>query len=200
MNASMDEDAFPLSSIGINYTSLRDSLAAGEWKQADQETERIFWKVAGCSLPDYLLGKNIESFPCSDLYTIDRLWKRYSSGHFGFSVQKHIFESVPIIERLGKDYSSFGNIVGWRKASNWLYRYDDFTFSLNAPPGHLPVRFWHLQARLMWDGEDLTGGDEAPRSYGHWNGTVAHAVLPTIYSHLTLRFAKCETAMSSKLN
>ncbi|WP_041565669.1 GUN4 domain-containing protein [Nostoc punctiforme] len=57
------------------------------------------------------------------------------NGHFGFSVQKRIWESV------GKDYEKFGDRVGWQKGiffnKDWLY-YSDLTFRINSPRGHLP--------------------------------------------------------------
>ena len=33
-------------------------------------------------------------FPCEDLRTIDQLWVKYSNRHFGFCVQKHIYQSL----------------------------------------------------------------------------------------------------------
>jgi len=113
------------SETGVDYTRLRDLLKAGNWKEADEETVKV------------MLIDLIEEFPCTDLRTIDQLWVKYSNGHFGFSVQKSIWESV------GKDYRKFGDRVGWRKGNGrnkeWL-KYLQLTFSLNAPQGHLPAR------------------------------------------------------------
>jgi hypothetical protein len=33
--------------------------------------------------------------------------------------------------------NKFGNDVGWRENNSWI-KYAQFTFSLNAPQGHLP--------------------------------------------------------------
>ncbi|MBW4592221.1 MAG: GUN4 domain-containing protein [Brasilonema angustatum HA4187-MV1] len=77
----------------------------------------------------------MENFPCTDLRTIDQLWVKYSGGRFGFSVQKRIWE------RVGEDYEKFGDRVGWRKGMFWnreWLNYNELTFSINAPQGHLP--------------------------------------------------------------
>ncbi|BAY22258.1 hypothetical protein NIES2100_20210 [Calothrix sp. NIES-2100] len=120
---------------GVDYTKLRDLLAAGKWKDADQETLVVMLQATGRQKEGYLDSKSIENFPCTDLRTIDQLWIQYSKGLFGFSVQKRIWESV------SKDHEKFGDRVGWRKGmflnKEWL-SYSQLTFSLNAPQGHLP--------------------------------------------------------------
>ncbi|MEP0780822.1 GUN4 domain-containing protein [Microcoleus sp. ZQ-A2] len=141
---------------GVDYTKLRDLLASGKWKEADQETVAVMLKAANREQEGYLQIESIEKFPCTDLRTIDQLWVKYSNGRFGFSVQKRIWESVG-----GKpgeyDYEilkKFGDRVGWLKWENkwlglrikelWVSRYDEFTFHLNAPQGHLPSYEWKL--------------------------------------------------------
>ncbi|NMF67422.1 transcriptional regulator [Brasilonema octagenarum UFV-E1] len=121
---------------GVNYTKLRNLLKAGQWKEADLETVTFMLKAAGREIESWLDIESIKNFPCTDLRTIDQLWVKYSSGRFGFSVQKRVWESV------GKDYEKFGDRVGWRKGmpwkKEWLY-YNELTFSTKAPQGHLPV-------------------------------------------------------------
>ncbi len=125
------------SEVGVDYRRLRDLLQAGEWKQADEETLTVMLKASGREEERWLNIESYESFPCTDLRTIDQLWVKYSDGHFGFSVQKRVWESVE------KDYEKFGDHVGWRKGKinqkEWLY-WSQLSFSLkNAPYGHLPV-------------------------------------------------------------
>jgi len=124
----------------VDYTRLRDLLADGKWKEADEETLAVMLKATGREKEGYLDSESIETFPCADLRTIDRLWVKYSEGRFGFSVQKRIWESVG-----GKPgeydeeiYRKLANRVGWRVKEEWL-NYSDLTFFLNAPQGHLPV-------------------------------------------------------------
>ena len=141
------------SARGVDYTHLRDLLAAGKWKEADEETFKVMLKAARREKERYFTTESIKNFPCDDLRTIDQLWVKYSQGHFGFSVQKKIWLEVG-----GKvDYDTeckLGDRVGWRKRrkgrKGWL-EYDDLTFNLEAPRGHLPSC-----ARVFaWGGEGL---------------------------------------------
>jgi hypothetical protein len=123
----------------VDYTRLRDLLADGKWKEADEETLTVMLKAAGREKEGYLDIESIETFSCADFRTIDRLWIKYSDGRFGFSIQKRIWESVG-----GKPgeydleiYQKFSDRVGWRVRKEWLTD-SNISFSLNAPPGHLP--------------------------------------------------------------
>jgi hypothetical protein len=127
----------------VDYTRLRNLLADGKWKEADEETLAVMLKVAGRETEGWLDSESIETFPCTDLRTIDRLWVKYSDGRFGFSVQKRIWESVG-----GKPgeydyeiYKRFSDRVGWRVKGEWLV-YSDLTFSLDTWEGHLPWGDW----------------------------------------------------------
>lgn len=130
-----------LSAVGIDYTNLQNLLAAGEWQEADEETGRIMLKVAKREEEGWLTYENIETFPCEDLRTIDQLWVKYSKGRFGFSVQKKIWLEVG--GKPDSDYEvweNFGDRVGWyvKEKDDWKM-YEDLSFSLYAPIGHLPV-------------------------------------------------------------
>jgi serine/threonine-protein kinase len=78
----------------LDYTKLRDLLARGKWKEADEETLAVMLKVAALETDGNLTVEDIKKFPCTDLRTIDSLWVKYSEGRFGFSVHKRIWESV----------------------------------------------------------------------------------------------------------
>ena len=121
-----------LSAIGVDYSQMRNLLAAGQWQKADQETGSLMLKIARRVTAGWLQEEDIQELPCPDLQTIDHLWVKYSQGRFGFSVQNRIWENV------GEDYGRFGDSVGWRLYSSWR-RYSDLTFSLLAPTGHLPA-------------------------------------------------------------
>jgi serine/threonine-protein kinase len=125
------------SARGVDYTRLRDLLAAGKWKEADLETLKVMLKATRREKEHYFTRESIDNFPCDDLRTIDQLWVEYSQGHFGFSVQKKIWLEVG-----GKDNKTIGKLgdyVGWRDEHwhTWL-RYEDLTFNMQAPSGHLP--------------------------------------------------------------
>ncbi|MEG3851414.1 GUN4 domain-containing protein [Microcoleus sp. herbarium7] len=128
-----------VSAVGMDYINLRNLLAAKKWKEADEETARVMLKVAGREEEGWLDTENIEKFPCEDLRTIDQLWVKYSNGHFGFSVQKRIYQSLGGTSQYDeKVWEAFGDRVGWRKKNEWLY-YNYLTFSEKAPEAHLPV-------------------------------------------------------------
>ena len=124
------------SARGVDYTRLRDLLATGEWKEADEETLKVMLKAARREKESYFNRESIENFPCDDLRMIDQLWVKYSQGHFGFSVQKKIW-----LECGGKvDHETeekLGDRVGWRKRGSWLIYYE-LTYNKQAQEGHLP--------------------------------------------------------------
>jgi len=127
----------PEERVPARYHKLRDLLAAGEWKEADQETALVMLQVAGREKERWFREEDIENFPCEDLRSIDKLWVKYSNGRFGFSVQKCIW-----LEEGGKvDYETecrLDDRVGWRVEGKWQ-SYSNLTFGLAAPTGHLPV-------------------------------------------------------------
>jgi len=129
----------PSPTIPAAYTRLHDLMAAGRWKEADQENYKVMVKVAGREKEGYLDKDAIKNFSCSALGDIDRLWVQASNGRFGFSVQKQIWKDVGGTPGVYNDdiYIKFGDHVGWRRGGKWL-GYSDLTFNTNAPKGHLP--------------------------------------------------------------
>ncbi|HIK29465.1 MAG: GUN4 domain-containing protein [Oscillatoriaceae bacterium SKW80] len=120
-----------ISAVGMDYSLLKELLAAGKWKEADLETTAVILKAAGREREGWITQESLANFPCQDLRTIDNLWVKYSQGRFGFSIQKSIYFEVK------KDFERFAERVGWRVLNNWL-KYSELNFSLNAPVGHLP--------------------------------------------------------------
>jgi serine/threonine protein kinase len=128
-----------ISAVGMDYYELRNLLAAGKWKEADEETGRVMLKVAGREKEGWLYEKDIDKFPCEDLRTIDQLWVKYSDGRFGFSVQKRIYQNLGgTRERDSQIWEAFGDRVGWSVNKEWL-DYDDLKFNIKAPEGHIPA-------------------------------------------------------------
>lgn len=122
-----------------DYKRLQDFLAAGQWKEADRETVAIMLKIRDREKQGWLNIESINKFPCHALYTIDQLWLKYSNGHFGYSVQKRIWENVG--GKPDADYETwckFCESIGWRMNGNWLF-YLDLNFTTNAPQGHFPA-------------------------------------------------------------
>ena len=123
----------------VDYTKLRDLLAAGKWNEADQETLYVMLQAAARRDRGWLNNDSIDKFPCKDLRTINQLWLHYSNGKFGFSVQKEIYESLSGTIQYDREvWYEFCNCVGWRKTGNYV-NYSDYSFNVDlAPAGHLP--------------------------------------------------------------
>lgn len=128
---------------GINYTRLRDLLAAGKWKEADEETLAVMLKASSRERQGWFDTESISNFTFTDLRTIDQLWVKYSNGRFGFSIQKKIYLSVGG-KADGKYYEEawdrFSDRVGWRVKGNWI-DYEDVAFKTSAHEGYLPLPF-----------------------------------------------------------
>ncbi|MBE9199994.1 MULTISPECIES: serine/threonine-protein kinase [unclassified Nodularia (in: cyanobacteria)] len=136
---SASEEGGLKSAVGMDYSQLRDLLAAGKWKEADAETLRVMLAVAKREEKGWLDTNSIDNFPCEDLRTIDQLWVKYSNGRFGFSVQKRIYQSLGGTRKYNSEiWRAFGDKVGWRKGGYWMY-YKDITFDIKAPEAHLPM-------------------------------------------------------------
>ena len=88
------------SECSMDYTLLRDLLKEGKWKEADLETARVMLNVVTqekqrfIAEQKFLTEEDIKNFPCTDLYTIDRLWVKYSKGRFGLSIQNKIWSNI----------------------------------------------------------------------------------------------------------
>ncbi len=96
------------------YSQLAKYLMRREWKKADEETLKVMQQVAGEN-QGYLDINAIDNFPCEDLRIIDTLWVSTSNGHFGFSVQKEIYQSLGATREYNeKVWKDFCDRVGWR--------------------------------------------------------------------------------------
>jgi uncharacterized caspase-like protein len=143
------EDDDLSSEKGIDYTRLRDLLKEQNFEDADEETYLRMLEAVGRKDGDWIRSEELLDFPCADLKTIDRLWVKYSSGKFGFSVQKDIY--VRCGGKLDGKYpgdkiwDEFGDRVGWRVKNQWI-SYSNVTFNTSAPKGHLP--FYGLELGL----------------------------------------------------
>jgi hypothetical protein len=126
-----------------HYTRLESVLSQGKWQEADQETKLALFKACGLTLASQFPNYRIADVPCDDLQIIDRLWRKSSGDRFGFSIQAAIWQPLQnLLWDKTEVWSRFGNRVGWRTTSflidrRWK-RYDEITFSLSAPVGHLP--------------------------------------------------------------
>ncbi len=118
--------------------TLRELLISGRWEEADKETKKIMLKVANRLEEGWLDVASIQNFPVQELDAIDQLWIESSNGHFGFSVQRDIWQSVGgSLDVSDKIYEAFGDRVGWRVHEKWL-QVKDLNFDTSSKMGHLP--------------------------------------------------------------
>ena len=139
--------------VEVDYTQLQQYLEAGDWKEADWETAKLMVEVVNGDnniwniwlSPDRrgaLSTQDLLNFPCEELQQIDRLWVTHSDGRFGFSIQSELYHELGGTERFqGGVVKDFLTRIGWYMNPGILY-YEDVTFDLTAPEGHLPV-WWN---------------------------------------------------------
>ena len=107
--------------INPRYDQLMSYLVTGAWQEADKETLNVMLKVVNQEERGYLNDDDLKTFPCEDLLTIDNLWVTASNGHFGFSVQKKIWEKCGSPRSYNNDdYKKFMEAVGWRSDNIFL--------------------------------------------------------------------------------
>lgn len=122
-----------------HYQALSNYLANRQWREADQSTALLMQQ------------------PSTDLLILDELWTRFSTGHFGFSIQSQIWQEMgcPIATSPYDNYASlwetgdsdverekvnkFAQRIGWINSNSEWIPYENLNFSLNAPHGHLPT-------------------------------------------------------------
>ena len=140
------EDDLMLLGDRYRYQNLQKYLADENWFEADKETIRLILAVTAKEIEE-LTPEDIQHFPCNDLTVIDRLWMKYSDGRFGFSPQLKIYQEKggsfdTTIEQNQQLIEAWGKDLGWRKDNRWL-PCSELDFSLNAPMGCHPSRWWN---------------------------------------------------------
>ena len=129
----------------INFDKLQLNLLEQNFEEADRLTSSILRKLAGkvAEKRGYVFYSEVNNMSGKDLETIDRLWKIYSQGKFGFSIQAKLLKSV------GKRYDLLWPRIGWKKDGVWTRYPTAFSWSLEAPEGHMPLVNQLRGVRLM---------------------------------------------------
>ncbi|EXC17141.1 hypothetical protein L484_002377 [Morus notabilis] len=137
--------SFSAAASSTSLDLLRSHLAAGDFRQADEETRRLLIALAGDAAQKrgYVFFSEVQYITESDLKAIDELWRTFSDGKFGYSVQKKIFNKV------NNDFTRFFIKVGWMKklATTEVEQYNYRSFPTeffweidgDTPEGHLPL-------------------------------------------------------------
>ena len=133
------------SAVGINYRDLQQDLLQEDFQSADRTTSAVLRQLAG---PDaerrgYVYFSEVATMSGGDLTVIDRLWTAYSQGRFGFTTQARLLQA------LGGRYDLLWPRIGWKRDGIWTRYPGAFTWSLEAPEGHMPLVNQLRGVRLM---------------------------------------------------
>jgi hypothetical protein len=137
------------------YIHLKNLLAAGRWREANDLTRIIILKAAKAEKEGWLSEEQIQNFSCQVLKVIDGLWLQYSDRRFGFSVQKRISKECE------KNPQAFGDRVGWCVQNTWISASEVTYTPANAPEGHLP---WGVMPVITMDNAALNSFVKAQRA------------------------------------
>lgn len=140
-SSNMETKQTTTNTTPLDFTNLTQSLQAQNWRRANDETRDLILQATGRKAIGWIPPSDLQSISCSDLQTIDNLWKEYSNGRFGFSVQFPLYlETGNRPGRLVSDdaFNRFGDKVGWRKNGDWIIFIENLNYSINAPIGHFP--------------------------------------------------------------
>ncbi len=133
------------SDTNIDYDELQLKLLEQKFEDADRLTSSFLRKLAGklAEKRGYVFYSEVNNMSGIDLQTIDRLWSVYSNGKFGFSTQARILKSVE------KKYELLWPKIGWKNDGYWTRYPSAFSWSLEAPEGHMPLINQLRGVRLM---------------------------------------------------
>jgi len=128
------------SEAGIDYSPLRDALKEGDFKKADDQHRILLIKLAGegAVKRGWVYFSEAKNMPVKDLQVMDNLWRAGSKGRFGFTPQREIYNQQQ------KQWARFFKRINWTtltEKESVVYRKwpGEFTYSLDAPKGHLPL-------------------------------------------------------------
>uniref|UniRef100_A0A7S1JFJ4 GUN4-like domain-containing protein n=1 Tax=Eutreptiella gymnastica TaxID=73025 RepID=A0A7S1JFJ4_9EUGL len=125
------------SESGVNYAVLKQLLADKEWEEADNEHRRLLIELCGESAVarGYCWPTEVTKIPNQDMEMLDKLWRNYSGGKFGFTVQRKIWTGVR------GDWLKFFIKIDWVFGEDEAYRKwpKQYIYSEEAATGHLPL-------------------------------------------------------------
>jgi serine/threonine protein kinase len=145
-NPSVSPLASSVVPVAVDYSPLRNALAAGQWKIADQLTRDLVLSLTGRA-GAVLRVEDVEQIPCPDVKQLSQLWNQASQGRFGFRAQQKVWQAT-----VGKSLDpgsapsttedalvAYVKKVGWFNQTGYPIQYGDLTFATNSPMGHLPA-------------------------------------------------------------
>jgi hypothetical protein len=129
----------------MDYAPLQRALTDQQFQEADRLTSELLRRLAGLEAEKrgYVYYSEVPPMAGADLESLDRLWIVYSQGRFGFSVQLRLLRS------LGGRWDRLWPRLGWKADGIWTRYPAAFTWSMEAPEGHLPLVNQLRGVRLM---------------------------------------------------
>lgn len=111
----------------VGIERLEEYLSQQKWQEADTMTDKIIIQSIGNELEIDAIENNLR---CQKLIEINQLWKQYSDGNFGFTIQKEIYLETgqKIQEYSEKNYRDFRNLVEYNSSPD-----------AEKPPGYYPT-------------------------------------------------------------
>jgi hypothetical protein len=133
------------SAAGLDYAPLQQQLMQRQFEEADRLTSALLRQLAGPGAEQrgYVFYSEVATFPSVDLESLDRLWVCYSRGRFGFSVQGRLLRGC------NGQWERLWPRLGWKQGGRWTRYPGSFTWSLEAPEGHMPLVNQLRGVRLM---------------------------------------------------
>lgn len=130
---------------GVDYAVLQQALLSQQFEKADRLTSSLLRELAGEAAVQrgYVYFSEVPPMPGIDLLSIDRLWTVYSQGRFGFTAQARLLSA------LNGRYEKLWPRIGWKIDGVWTRYPGSFTWSLEAPDGHMPLVNQLRGVRLM---------------------------------------------------
>ena len=133
------------SAVGLNYGPLQQELLHQNFEEADRITSQSLRELAGDAAVKrgYVYFTEVPPMSGVDLVSLDRLWTVYSQGRFGFTAQSQLLSA------LDGRYERLWPRIGWKCDGVWTRYPGAFTWSIEAPEGHMPLINQLRGVRLM---------------------------------------------------
>jgi hypothetical protein len=133
------------SAMGLDFVALQRDLLNQDFEAADRLTSCMLRELAGDAAVQrgYVYFSEVPAMQGVDLVSIDRLWTVYSQGRFGFTSQARLLTT------LDGRFDQLWPRIGWKRDGVWTRYPRSFTWSLEAPEGHMPLINQLRGVRLM---------------------------------------------------
>lgn len=119
----------------VDYQPLQQLLVDEAWEAADKLHNLKLCEAASESAlaRKWIYFTEVSIVAVADLRTLNALWVAHSGGKFGYSVQREIWLGS------GKNWDKLWPKINWKEGITFTRYPGGFTWSLDAPRGHLPL-------------------------------------------------------------